>query len=116
MKIASLNDIAVEGVSHDPSIKKQVMLRYGELPALTTFAQAVFEPGQATTAHAHADMYEVFFVVSGSGVIRVNDKQFALQVGSCVVAEPGEQHQLINTGLQQLLVLYFGVETKKASS
>ncbi|GAA6623215.1 hypothetical protein NUACC26_090400 [Scytonema sp. NUACC26] len=74
MIFTSLNDLPEEPVSHNPEIKKKVMLRLGDLPHLTNFSQSRFAPGQTSPAHAHYDMCEVFFVESGSGFIRVSDK------------------------------------------
>ncbi|MFO8039702.1 MAG: hypothetical protein R6U67_09655 [Sodalinema sp.] len=66
MKHCSLNSIPPEGVSHNPNIRKQVMLRKGDLPHLTNFSQARFAPGQVAPGHCHDNMSEVFFVESGS--------------------------------------------------
>ncbi|MEH1833799.1 MAG: cupin domain-containing protein [Nostoc sp.] len=66
-----MKNLPEESVSHNPEIKKKVMLRLGDLPHLTNFSQARFAPGQTAPAHAHQDMCEVFFVEAGSGVIYV---------------------------------------------
>lgn len=81
MKFVSLSKLAEESVSHNPEIKKKVMLRGGELPHLTNFSQANFAPGQTAPAHAHKDMWEVFFVESGSGVIRIDTREYPLLRG-----------------------------------
>ena len=109
MKTRSLGAIPVEGVSHNPGIAKQVMLRNGELPHLTQFAQARFAPGQVAAAHAHADMYEVFFVESGVGRMTVDGRAHRLEAGRCVAVEPGEVHELENVGGTDLVVTYFGL-------
>ena len=110
MRIVSLDALPVEGVSHDPAIRKQVLLRRGEVPHLTAFSRAVFTPGQAVTPHAHADMHEVFFVASGAGEIRVDGAAHALAAGTCVAVAPGETHEIACTGAEELVLLYFGVE------
>ncbi len=79
MITTSLKDLPEESVSHNPEIKKKVMLRFGDLPHLTNFSQARFAPGQSAPKHAHQDMCEVFFVESGSGVIYINAKENPLQ-------------------------------------
>lgn len=78
MKLSSLNDLPEESVSHNPEIKKKVMLRFGDLPHLTNFSQSRFAPGQTAPAHAHQNMCEVFFVESGSGVIHIDGKEYPL--------------------------------------
>ena len=67
-------------------------LRNGEVPHLTSFSQAYFAPGQAASIHTHEDMYEIFFVEAGEGIIRVEDKESPVKKDVCVVAEPGEVH------------------------
>ena len=78
MKYTALDRIPDEGVSHNPEIRKQVMLRGGDLPHLTNFSRSRFAPGQAAIPHSHADMVEVFFVesgaVAGSGQIQLSAK------------------------------------------
>ena len=111
MKFISLSKLAEESVSHNPDIKKKVMLRAGELPHLTNFSQASFAPGQTASAHAHRDMWEVFFVESGSGVIRIDAREYPLLPGDCAVVEPGEVHEVINDSDSELVLTYFGLRT-----
>jgi quercetin dioxygenase-like cupin family protein len=111
MKIVSLSEIPKEGVSHDPAVTKQVMLRNGDLPHLTNFSQATFAPGQTVTAHTHKDMAEVFLVESGEGVIIIDGQVRPLSAGVCAVVEAGETHELQNTGTRPMVVTYFGLLT-----
>lgn len=110
MKLISLADLPEEEVSHNPEIKKRVMLRRGQLPHLTNFTQSTLLPGQTARAHRHPDMYEIFFVQSGAGVIRINDATHQLVAGHCVTVEPGEAHEIASTGPTELVLLYFGLE------
>lgn len=109
MKISTLSELAEEPVSHNPEIKKKVMLRKGNLPHITNFSQAVFAPGQTAVPHSHPDMAEVFLVESGSGSIIVDGAAYPLEPGTCVTIEPKEQHELRNTGDTPLVLTYFGV-------
>ncbi|MEO1373710.1 MAG: cupin domain-containing protein [Cyanobacteria bacterium J06635_10] len=113
MKFTSLNDLPQEAVSHNPEIKKKVMLRFGDLPHLTNFSQARFAPGQLAAAHAHQDMCEVFFVESGSGLIRIDNQEYPLLPGSCVAVEVGEVHEIVNNGTDELVLTYFGLRVEK---
>ena len=113
MKIVQLSDIIEEGVSHDPEIKKKVMLRPGDLPQLTNFSQAYFLPGQRAVAHSHDEMFEVFLVESGSGIIRVEGNEYHLEKGTCVAVQPGEVHEIINSGSEVLTLTYFGIKEQR---
>ncbi len=110
MKIVSLADVPEEGVSHDPEVKKRVLLRRGDVPHLMSFARAVFLPGQTARAHTHANMSEVFFVERGRGTMRVGGSGHTLAPGVCVAVVPGEEHEIVNDGAGELVLLYFGVE------
>ncbi len=109
MKAITLDQLPQEGVSHNPQIRKRVMLRRGELPHLANFSQARFAPGDVANAHAHNNMWEVFFVESGQGVIRVDGREQPLTAGVCVLIEPGERHEVANTGTVDLVITYFGI-------
>ena len=109
MKLVSLTELPLERVSHNPAVTKRVLLRGHDLPHLVQFAQATFPPGESAPAHSHADMVEVFFVEAGRGQITVDGTPYPLEPGSCVVVEPGEGHELANTGAGSWVVTYFGL-------
>jgi hypothetical protein len=84
MKYNSLSQLPIESVSHNAAIRKKVMLRMGELPHLTNFAQAEFAP-----------------VVDGIS--------HSLNVGTYIAIEAGEVHEVSNTGSELLVLTYFGI-------
>ena len=102
------------GVSHDPRILKQVLLRNGEVPALTGFSRAVFRPGQFAPEHSHADMHEVFHVVRGSGTFRIDGAKHAVSSGTTISLAPGQRHEVNNSGVTRLELVYFGIELARA--
>jgi mannose-6-phosphate isomerase-like protein (cupin superfamily) len=110
MKIVSLKHLAQEAVSHNPLIRKAVFLRRGEVPHLTGFSRAVFPPGEAADLHTHPDMCEVFLVQSGAGRLRGEAGEVPLAVDDCIAVSPGEAHELVNTGGEDLVLIYFGIE------
>lgn len=110
MKISSLQHLAEEAVSHNPRIRKKVFLRKGEVPHLAGFSRAVFPPGAVAGAHTHADLYEVFLVESGVGLLKGQDGDVPLAAGDCIAVSPGEGHELGNTGQEDLVLVYFGIE------
>ena len=109
MKRVSLNDLADQGVSHNAAIRKKVMLQPGDIPHLTNFSQATFAPGQIAPAHAHSDMHEVFFVSAGTGTMTINGTDQLLAPGVCILVEPGDVHEVSNTGEEMLVLTYFGI-------
>ena len=113
MKVSSIDSTAEKEVSHNPKIKKYQLLSKGEINNINMFSRAIFPPGEKADAHSHADMIEVFYVESGQGMMRIEDRTVSLMAGTCVVAEPNESHELENTGLTDMVVLYFGIRTQQ---
>ncbi|MBT8045736.1 MAG: cupin domain-containing protein [Pontiella sp.] len=109
MKLIKIHEIPERGSSHNDRIRKKVILENGELEGMTNFARAVFPPGEKAGSHLHNDMAEVFTVESGCGEIRVNDVAYVFAAGTTVVVQPGEVHEIINTGGSDLVVTYFGL-------
>jgi len=109
MKILSLTELRDQQISHNPNIKKRVMIAAGELGALTNFSQAVFPIGEIAPVHQHENMGEVFFVQSGEGEIRIDGESFKLLPGVCALVEAHEEHKLENTGDEELVITYFGI-------
>lgn len=63
-------------------------------------------PGAAVCPHhAHLVQWEFFHVRSGSGQVRAGDSRYEVQQGDCFLHPPGEAHQLINTGTDDLEVM-----------
>ena len=110
MKITNLNNLPQKQVSHNPEITKKVMLTNQHIPHLTNFSQATFTPGQIASAHSHQDMHEVFFVSAGEGIMRIDGKEHDLTPGVCIAIATGEIHEVINTGTEDLVLTYFGIE------
>jgi mannose-6-phosphate isomerase-like protein (cupin superfamily) len=63
-------------------------------------------PTGTTTGHAHEDMEEVYFVLSGEGMMIVGDQEFSIRPGDALYVEPGEYHTTIQKGNIPLAVLW----------
>lgn len=111
MKLTSLDTTPETPVSHNPLIKKRVLVANGEIPHITNFSRAVFPPGEVAPLHNHSDMTEVFYIEAGSAVIDVDGELIDLPQGSCITIASNEQHELKNNSPLPLTVLYFGVQT-----
>ena len=109
MKLIRINELPEKGVSHNARIRKREIVANGELGAVVNYARAIFPPGEKAGSHLHNDMAEVFTVESGCGEIRIDEVAYVLAAGIVVVVEPGEVHEIVNTGGSNLVVSYFSV-------
>lgn len=109
MKLIRINDVPETPVSHNANIRKKVLIEHGEISGVTYFSRAVFPPGEKAGSHLHNDMTEVFTCESGVGEIRINDVGYVFSPGTTVVIEPGDVHEIINSGTADLVIIYFGI-------
>ncbi|MCP4848391.1 MAG: cupin domain-containing protein [Verrucomicrobiaceae bacterium] len=111
MKLINRSQIPDTGVSHDPMIRKKVLIKKGRIPKLTNFSQSTIKPGQCCPPHQHPDMWEVYLVESGIGMMILNGEEIPVSQGDCLIVDPGEDHSMRNpSSKEDLLLTYFGIE------
>lgn len=110
MKLVSLKNLPIEPVSHNPEIKKQVLVKKGQIPFIAQIAKTTFKIGQIAPSHIHQDMYEVFIVEQGSGKAILDNREIQLEQGTILTVEPGEAHEIVNNSKNLLVLTIIGVE------
>ena len=66
----------------------------------------IIYPTGKTTGHAHEDMEEVYYILSGKGKMVVGEDEFPIQAGDAFYVPFGEYHVTYNTGNQSLAILW----------
>ena len=62
-------------------------------------------PGQTPYPyHSHSAQWEFYHVISGQGLARDEDGKTPIKAGDAFIYGPGEAHQLINDGSEDLLI------------
>ncbi len=46
--------------------------------------------------HAHAQLWEAYYIVSGEAVLRLDDESHTVVSGDSIVCPPGTAHQIVN--------------------
>jgi uncharacterized cupin superfamily protein len=60
-------------------------------------------PGKAVCPfHSHTTQWELYVILSGTGVTRTKGRRHKVKAGDVFMHPPGEAHQLINTGRREL--------------
>ncbi len=54
--------------------------------------------------HSHSAQWEFYHVISGTGAVRHKDGTTAIEPGDAFLFQPGEPHQLINNGKDDLIL------------
>ncbi|HUT12117.1 MAG TPA: cupin domain-containing protein [Thermoguttaceae bacterium] len=70
-----------------------------------TLAEARLPVGGRTVPHHHVETEEIYYVLSGQGVMRVGDQTREVGPGDAIAIPPGASHQITNTGSEVLRFL-----------
>lgn len=68
------------------------------------FRKRVLHPGAAIGYHLQEED-EVYYILSGTGDMKMNGKTFTVQQGDAVLTRPGSSHGLTQTGKDDLTIL-----------
>ena len=70
-----------------------------------SLAEEMLPPGCAVTPHHHREIEEIYYVVSGRGLMTVGDETREVEAGDAVYVPRGHWHTLENTGNQPITLL-----------
>ena len=78
---------------------------FGKTPNLKlVFRKRAFKPGSAIGYHLqHED--EIYYVLSGRGMMTIDGKEFEVGPGDAVLTRPGSSHGLKQVGKEDLVIL-----------
>ena len=68
------------------------------------FRKRVLHPGSAIGYHLQKDD-EIYYVLSGTGEMKMNGKTFPVQTGDAILTLPGSSHSLTQTGKDDLVII-----------
>ena len=71
-----------------------------------TMGQTVVYPTGSTTGHSHADMEEVYYIISGEGEMVVGEDRFPIKQGDAFYVPPGEFHTTFQKGNLPLTIVW----------
>jgi mannose-6-phosphate isomerase-like protein (cupin superfamily) len=70
-----------------------------------SLAEIRHPPGTASREHSHRVAEEVYYVLEGEGLMRVDGEVRAIGPGDVVVISPGQRHQVAQQGAGELILL-----------
>jgi mannose-6-phosphate isomerase-like protein (cupin superfamily) len=70
-----------------------------------SLAEETLPPGRSVTPHHHEVLEEVYYILSGSGVMTLGDEPRAVGAGDAIYIPTGQRHTLTNTGTAPMRLL-----------
>jgi mannose-6-phosphate isomerase-like protein (cupin superfamily) len=112
MKIFSLDETPYEPVSHDPHLKKKVLVK-NILPTISTISHIILQPGNIVSEHIHYEFFEVFYCISGATIFSIKGERILIKDGHLLFVEPHEPHAISEVIREtELLYLHIPIESE----
>ncbi|HKF59294.1 MAG TPA: cupin domain-containing protein [Blastocatellia bacterium] len=70
-----------------------------------SLAEEVLPPGMAVTPHHHRELEEIYYILSGSGLMTVGHESIEVSSGDAIYVPRGHRHTLQNTGSEPIRLL-----------
>ncbi len=78
---------------------------FAKAPGLKlAFRKRVLKPGSAIGYHLQNED-EIYYMLSGTGIMKMNGDSFAVKAGDGILTRPGSSHSLQQTGTDSLVVI-----------
>ena len=94
MKILNINTIAEKTM-------RKALFTEGTIDTGILF----YEPGETMTPHKHSNLDEIFYVVSGEGIININGEDISIKENDVILSPKEESHGFTNNGDVKLVIL-----------
>lgn len=104
MDIINRNRVA-PFITKDGSEIRELLAYRNSSIRLQSLAEATLAPGVSTAEHHHATSEEIYYILSGRGLMRVAGEQREVGPLDAVALPPGVNHKLTNTGEGPLVFL-----------
>lgn len=85
-------------------IRELLAYRNSCLSALS-LAEATLPPGGATVPHYHVQTEEIYYILSGSGLMWLGTESRPVVAGDAIAIPRAMPHQLVNSGTAPLVLL-----------
>ena len=70
-----------------------------------SLAEATLAPGRSTVLHIHETVEEIYYIMSGEGVMFIEGEERDVFAGDAIANLPGKRHKITNTGDEPLVFL-----------
>jgi mannose-6-phosphate isomerase-like protein (cupin superfamily) len=104
MDIRNLDDMPAF-TTKDGSEIRELLAHRNSCIRQQSLAEARVAPGTRTAAHYHPHTEEIYYILSGSGLMQIGDQKQPVGPGDAIAIPPGAVHTILNSGSQTLRFL-----------
>jgi mannose-6-phosphate isomerase-like protein (cupin superfamily) len=92
-------------VTKDGSEIRELLAHRNSCIRNQSLAEARLPPGGSTTPHYHPKTEEIYYILCGTGLMRLGRESRSVSAGDAIAIPPGAAHQISNTGSDTLRFL-----------
>ena len=92
-------------VTKDGSVIRELLAHRNSCIRNQSLAEATVPPGTRTAAHHHPKTEEIYYILSGEGIMNLGTESRLVTRGDAIAIPPGMVHWIENKGLQDLVFL-----------
>ncbi len=92
-------------VTKDGSTIRELLAHRNSAIRHQSLAEATVPAGVKTQAHYHPQCEEIYYILSGSGTMRIESEERIVGPGDAIAIPPGKIHHIENHGPEDLVFL-----------
>lgn len=104
MIVKSRKQAAIINTAHGSELRPLIDRTTSDITQCS-LAEEILPPGCAVIPHHHREIEEIYYIVSGRGLMTVGDETREVEAGDAVYVPRGHRHTLANTGVQPITLL-----------
>jgi mannose-6-phosphate isomerase-like protein (cupin superfamily) len=89
----------------DGSEIREILAHRNSVIRHQSLAEARLPEGASTTAHYHPRTEEIYYILRGQALMRIDQETLPVGPGDAIAIPPGLVHQITNTGSEPLVFL-----------
>jgi Mannose-6-phosphate isomerase len=92
-------------VAPDKAIIRELAASRNSSARKQSLAEATIAAGECVPEHFHKVTEELYHILTGSGLMKINDEEAQVYPGDTVIIPPGTRHKITNNGAVPLVLL-----------
>lgn len=115
MIVVKLKDLEYLPASHEdpqnPGVWKKILFKKDNLKKgrIQMINWTKLPAGSSFKKHHHEDMDEIFIILNGKVIIKVDDKEAELETGDAVLTAMKQTHKMINICNEDVMYIALGI-------
>lgn len=92
-------------VAQDGAVVREIVSPRNSSAKNQSLAEVTIPPGTTIQEHYHEKAEEIYYIVSGEGLMTIDGEQTTVSAQDAVIILPGQRHKIGNSGTEDLVMI-----------